>query len=231
MATGGAAFGFDATGDQCAAAVLTADGRVLRRVEAMERGHAERAVPLIEELLAEAGLAWADLDLVAAARGPGSFTGVRIGAALIRGFALALGARAVGVEGFHALARQAFSAGLRTPCAAVAFGKPPRLIWRLFELNASGAAPLGEIASGAPAALAATGAATIFGPAAAHLSARIPASALCADPALIRIDPAEIAAIARERAPGAGPPIPLYNRPPDATPSSEPVPKRLDAAS
>ena len=72
----------------CSAAVLRSDGaaRSLHaRQEAMARGHAEALMPMVAEVLAAAGIAARDLDLIAATEGPGSFTGVRIAIAAARG--------------------------------------------------------------------------------------------------------------------------------------------------
>ena len=70
----------------------------------MAKGQAERLVPLLEELLAEAGITWADLCAIGVGTGPGNFTGVRISVALARGLALGLGIPAVGVTALEALA-------------------------------------------------------------------------------------------------------------------------------
>ena len=56
----------------------------------MARGHAEATlIPMVAEAMKEAEVDFAELDLVAATLGPGSFTGVRIAVAAARGFALA----------------------------------------------------------------------------------------------------------------------------------------------
>ena len=57
----------------------------------------------IEKALSEAGLTPADCDFFAAVTGPGSFTGIRIGLSCIKGYAVALGKRAVGVTTFDML--------------------------------------------------------------------------------------------------------------------------------
>ncbi|MDR1960678.1 MAG: tRNA (adenosine(37)-N6)-threonylcarbamoyltransferase complex dimerization subunit type 1 TsaB [Gracilibacteraceae bacterium] len=62
-----------------------------------ERPHSERVLPLIEQLLDSCGLRPADLDLIGVARGPGSFTGIRIGIATAQGLAQALGIPALGL--------------------------------------------------------------------------------------------------------------------------------------
>jgi len=87
----------------CAAA-LVADGQVRAvRAEAMTRGQAERLVPLIQEVLAEAGTGFADIDRFGVTVGPGTFTGLRIGLAAARGLALAADRPLIGITSFEAM--------------------------------------------------------------------------------------------------------------------------------
>ena len=95
---------FDTSAAHCAAALLLPDGRVLTRLEPMEKGQAERLMPLLEELLQAAGLGWSDLTRLAVGTGPGNFTGVRIAVAAARGLALGLGIPALGITRLEALA-------------------------------------------------------------------------------------------------------------------------------
>ncbi|MEJ2026180.1 MAG: tRNA (adenosine(37)-N6)-threonylcarbamoyltransferase complex dimerization subunit type 1 TsaB [Limibacillus sp.] len=95
---------FDAAGRSCSAAVFR-DGEVLAEAfEPMSRGQAERLVPMIEEVLATAGLRHGALDALAVTVGPGAFTGVRIGLAAARGYGLALGIPQIGVTCLEAVA-------------------------------------------------------------------------------------------------------------------------------
>ena len=98
---------FDTSCGACSVAVWSGDRAVAERYEAMPRGQAERLLPMIEETLAEAGMAWGRLDAVGVTRGPGAFTGIRIGLAAARGLALARGIPAIGISTFEALAVRA----------------------------------------------------------------------------------------------------------------------------
>ncbi|MGV8987701.1 MAG: tRNA (adenosine(37)-N6)-threonylcarbamoyltransferase complex dimerization subunit type 1 TsaB [Cypionkella sp.] len=98
------ALSFDTAAAHCAAALLWGDRVLSHRVEPMEKGQAERLMPMLEEMLAEAGIGWRDLGLLAVGTGPGNFTGVRISVAAARGLALGLGIPAVGVTALEALA-------------------------------------------------------------------------------------------------------------------------------
>ena len=73
----------------CSAALMVGDAIVARRFVAMARGHAESLIPMVEAVLAEAGAAYGDLDLIATTVGPGTFTGLRVGLAAARGLAVA----------------------------------------------------------------------------------------------------------------------------------------------
>jgi tRNA threonylcarbamoyladenosine biosynthesis protein TsaB len=103
----------DTAGVDCAAAVFDSDtGKILGRVsETIGRGHAERLMAMIDQALAQAKLALADVDRVGVTVGPGSFTGIRVGVAAARGLALALGVDCVGVSTLDVLARTAGETG------------------------------------------------------------------------------------------------------------------------
>ena len=92
---------FDTSAAHCAAALLWGDGQIVTRQEDMSRGQAERLLPLLEELLADEGFAWADLDALAVGIGPGNFTGIRIAVSAARGVALGLGIPVIPVSNFE----------------------------------------------------------------------------------------------------------------------------------
>ncbi|WP_127474147.1 tRNA (adenosine(37)-N6)-threonylcarbamoyltransferase complex dimerization subunit type 1 TsaB [Microbacterium sulfonylureivorans] len=88
-----------------AVAVVELDGIVRSQVESTDpRGHAEVIGVLIEQALAEASVTPADISHVAAGMGPGPFTGLRVGIAAARAFALARGIPVVPVVSHDAVA-------------------------------------------------------------------------------------------------------------------------------
>jgi tRNA threonylcarbamoyladenosine biosynthesis protein TsaB len=97
---------FETATEACSVA-LYLDGEVIERHEVAPRLHAEYALPWAEALLAEAGIAKAQLDAIAISRGPGAFTGVRLAIALAQGIALALDKPVVAVSTLQAIAVQA----------------------------------------------------------------------------------------------------------------------------
>ncbi|MGE5267378.1 MAG: tRNA (adenosine(37)-N6)-threonylcarbamoyltransferase complex dimerization subunit type 1 TsaB [Deltaproteobacteria bacterium] len=82
----------------------TPDVRVTSRSEPMATGHAERLMPLISELLHEAGLPIEEIDRIVVTTGPGSFTGTRIGIAAARALKLAVNIPVVAISSLRAIA-------------------------------------------------------------------------------------------------------------------------------
>ena len=94
----------DAAGSDCGAAVAAGDKLLAIANAAMLHGQAEALLPMIDDVVREAGLTPSGLDLVAVTTGPGSFTGIRVGIAAARGISLALDLPLVGVSSFEAVA-------------------------------------------------------------------------------------------------------------------------------
>lgn len=85
----------------------SAEGRAETVAEAGIRvadSHAAHLLRLLDALMAEAGWGRGSVDLYAATRGPGSFTGIRIGLGTVRGLAIAAGRGAIGIGTLEALA-------------------------------------------------------------------------------------------------------------------------------
>ncbi|MDZ4095955.1 MAG: tRNA (adenosine(37)-N6)-threonylcarbamoyltransferase complex dimerization subunit type 1 TsaB [Paracoccaceae bacterium] len=206
---------FDTSAAHCAAALLHGDTLIAACFEPMEKGQAERLMPLLQDLLAGAGLGWRDLSALAVGTGPGNFTGVRIAVSAARGLALALAVPCIGVTRFDALGH-----GLPRPLAVVEDA-------RRGEAYAAQLAPPGQgIAPHlAPlSALAATlTAPMLIGTAAEALAALLPCPATVLPPACPLAE--AIARVARTRLDRPHPrPAPFYLRAADAAPPSDPPP-------
>lgn len=81
------------------------DGRVVEERLPTAGEHARRLAAAIDALAAELGWSPRDAELVAVVRGPGSFTGLRVGVATAKAIAWATGATLIGVSGFELVAR------------------------------------------------------------------------------------------------------------------------------
>jgi tRNA threonylcarbamoyladenosine biosynthesis protein TsaB len=92
--------------EACSVALVHGEA-VIARSELAPRRHAERVLPMADELLAEAGIGKYALDVIAVGRGPGAFTGVRLAVSLAQGMAMALDLPVVTVSSLAALALEA----------------------------------------------------------------------------------------------------------------------------
>lgn len=96
----------DASTELCSVAVGGSAGFVERSEHAGQR-HSERMLPMVHALLADAGVALAQLEGIAFGAGPGSFTGLRIACGVAQGLAYGVGLRVVGVSTLAAIAEAA----------------------------------------------------------------------------------------------------------------------------
>ncbi len=201
--------------EACSAAVVS-DGLALAvRYEAMVRGHQERLAPVVADAMAEADLAFAELDRLVVTVGPGSFTGLRVGLAFAKAMALALDIPCVGVGTLEALAA---GASLRaTWVAAVLDARRDHVYLQTFTRGAArmeacilpikaAAATIVELGDPADVVLVGAGAALIEDTAAAG----------AANSGVVQIDPLVLARLGAARTRPGHAPQPLYLRGPDA---------------
>ncbi|WP_075185576.1 tRNA (adenosine(37)-N6)-threonylcarbamoyltransferase complex dimerization subunit type 1 TsaB [Teredinibacter haidensis] len=87
----------DASTEVCSVAVNNGE-QVISRYCDTPKSHSKELLPLIDEVLREAGIALNNLDAIAVARGPGSFTGIRIGLGIVQGLSYGANLPIVGVN-------------------------------------------------------------------------------------------------------------------------------------
>ena len=102
------------TSAKAVSAAVSEDGKILASgYQDTGLTHSRTLMPIVEHILKNTGLTVADMDAIAVAAGPGSFTGIRIGVAAAKGLAFAADKPAVGVSTLAAMARNvAFCDGL-----------------------------------------------------------------------------------------------------------------------
>ena len=204
--------------------------QVVSRFELMQKGHSERLVPMIQEVLEEAGRTAGCIDVFAVTAGPGSFTGVRTGIAVARALSLATGKPVRGTSSLRVMAL-----GLRNSYreGAIAIAIPTRdglIYFQSFDgPQASALIEPCVITPQAAVAVMRGVAHTVAGKGAGLVAE---AAVLAGVPVTIVADPVEADAV--NMLPVAldlavlDPPRPLYLREPDAKPQPGMLVKRTD---
>lgn len=95
------------TATEACSAALNIDGEIRERFEITPRGHSELILPMLESLLTEADISLRQVDALAFGRGPGAFTGVRIGVGVAQGVAFGADLPVLPVSTLAALAQAA----------------------------------------------------------------------------------------------------------------------------
>ena len=97
---------------KAASAALIRDGKLVSQYsQCSGLTHSRTLLPMGEDMLKNAELTLGDVDLIAVAHGPGSFTGVRIGVSMVKGLAWAADKPCVGVSTLEAMAWHGLAAG------------------------------------------------------------------------------------------------------------------------
>ncbi len=205
----------DTAGVDCAAAVYDSgsDSVMGEVTETIGRGHAEHLMHVVDEALAKADVALSAVERVVVTVGPGSFTGIRIGVAAARGFALSLNVPAIGVTTLEVMAATARAQNPGKSVLAAIDAKREEIYLQSFDADGN---PLDEaraVTIGEARAIAAGFDGIVTGTAVARLSDAPPAE---------RPDAFPIAIVARLGAgkPAGERPKPLYLRGPDARPQA-----------
>lgn len=97
---------------KAASAALLRDGKLLSQYsQCSGLTHSRTLLPMGEDMLKNASLSYRDVDLLAVAHGPGSFTGIRIGVSMVKGLAWSLEKPCTGVSTLEAMAWHGLAAG------------------------------------------------------------------------------------------------------------------------
>lgn len=128
---------FDTTTEACSAALSSAHG-IVSRHEVMPRGHAQRLLPMLDELLEQAALQLSDLDAIAYCRGPGSFTGIRIAAGIAQGLAYGANRPVISVSTLACLAQGAHREQGAAAVLAAIDARMDEVYWGAYRLAESG---------------------------------------------------------------------------------------------
>ena len=114
---------------------LLVDGVLYERYQETPREHSKMILPMIDELLKEAGMSRQQLDGVAFGRGPGSFVGVRIGAGVAQGIAFALDLPVAPVSTLAAIAQRCYRETGAEQVLAAIDARMQEVYWAMYCLN------------------------------------------------------------------------------------------------
>ncbi|MGL9769321.1 MAG: tRNA (adenosine(37)-N6)-threonylcarbamoyltransferase complex dimerization subunit type 1 TsaB [Sodalis sp. (in: enterobacteria)] len=98
----------DTATEACSAALMLDEDILLERFTLSPREHTQHILPMVDRILAEAGIALKNLDVLVFSRGPGSFTGIRIGIGIVQGLGLGADLPLIGVSTLAVLAEGAW---------------------------------------------------------------------------------------------------------------------------
>jgi tRNA threonylcarbamoyladenosine biosynthesis protein TsaB len=206
--------GIDTALGACSAALADEQGVRLGLFEHMSTGHAEAIAPMVERLMREAGLGFADLGRIAVTTGPGTFTGQRIGLAFARGLALALKIPCVGVTTLEAIAAAARDAHPGQAVTVALDARKGEAYVQGFGHDGLELAPPALLTHADAAAGYAGNEIVLAGTAAEIIAPLI--TAPCRIASVSQPDAAWVAQLGHGRDPVTHPPAPLYLRAPDA---------------
>ncbi|MDO9213547.1 MAG: tRNA (adenosine(37)-N6)-threonylcarbamoyltransferase complex dimerization subunit type 1 TsaB [Methylococcales bacterium] len=141
------------TATEACSAALYVDGAISERFELAPRHHTKLILPMIDELMREAGLKPSELDALAFGCGPGSFTGIRIATGVIQGIALGADLPVVCVSTLAAMAQELFDRTNNTLAFTAIDARMDEIFWGVYQRDALGFAELIGNESVTPAAL------------------------------------------------------------------------------
>ncbi|RJT47177.1 tRNA (adenosine(37)-N6)-threonylcarbamoyltransferase complex dimerization subunit type 1 TsaB [Rahnella woolbedingensis] len=127
----------DTATEACSVALYN-QGETLAHFELCAREHTQRILPMVQQILAEAGLSLAQLDALAFGRGPGSFTGVRIGIGMAQGLSLGAELPLLPVSTLQTMAQGAYRLTGADNVLAAIDARMGEVYWGEFSRNAQG---------------------------------------------------------------------------------------------
>lgn len=127
----------DTATEACSAALLNQQ-QIDARFEIAPRDHTQRILPLVHELLHAGQLELKTLDALAFGRGPGSFTGVRIGIGIAQGLALGADLPMIGVSSLATMAQGAWRLSGATRVLAAIDARMGEVYWAAYQRDEQG---------------------------------------------------------------------------------------------
>lgn len=129
------------TSSELASCALLRDDTVIARASSGVRTHSQSILPMVQELLAEAGIALGQCDAIAFGSGPGSFTGVRTACGIAQGLAFGAGLPVVPVVTLDAMALACHQRFGADEVLTVLDARMGEVYWAQYRFEAGAVAP------------------------------------------------------------------------------------------
>lgn len=126
------------TATEACSAALWNDGNTSAHFELCPREHTQRILPIVQDILTQGGVSLTDLDALAFGRGPGSFTGVRIGIGIAQGLALGAELPMIGVSTLVTMAQGAWRKQGATRVLAAIDARMGEVYWAEYQRDENG---------------------------------------------------------------------------------------------
>ncbi|MEB0950229.1 tRNA (adenosine(37)-N6)-threonylcarbamoyltransferase complex dimerization subunit type 1 TsaB [Citrobacter sedlakii] len=126
------------TATEACSVALWNDGSLTAHFELCPREHTQRILPMVQDILTRSGLSLTELDALAYGRGPGSFTGVRIGIGIAQGLALGAELPMIGVSTLATMAQGAWRKSGATRVLAAIDARMGEVYWAEYQRDEDG---------------------------------------------------------------------------------------------
>ncbi|MGF1712463.1 tRNA (adenosine(37)-N6)-threonylcarbamoyltransferase complex dimerization subunit type 1 TsaB [Vibrio kagoshimensis] len=127
----------DTATENCSVALMVGE-QVFARSEVAPRDHTKKILPMVDEVLKEAGMTLNELDAIAFGQGPGSFTGVRIGIGIAQGLAFGAELPMVGISTLAAMAQGCYRKQGDTHVASAIDARMSEVYWGRYSREQDG---------------------------------------------------------------------------------------------
>lgn len=124
----------DTVTEYCSVALLV-NGEIVVREGLAAQQHTQLILPMVQAVLAETGTSLSQMDAIVFDRGPGSFTGLRVGAGVVQGLALGTGLPVIPVSSLQTLAQSAYRTESAEQVIAGIDARQGEVYWACFNLD------------------------------------------------------------------------------------------------
>jgi len=123
------------TATEACSVALNLDGEIIERYTIEPRSHASQVLPMVDALLAETGVTLSNVDAIVFDRGPGSFTGIRIGTSVVQGLAFGAELPVIPVSSLEIMAQGHLGKINGTHMVAMLDARMNEIYWATFKIT------------------------------------------------------------------------------------------------